>query len=228
MKILKVLALVALLLVGLGVLAWSNRSTVLGLIAQARLPDVAPNRPVTWLEGPADPPPVRRQPNVILILVDDMGFNDLTLNGGVAGGAVPTPNMDSLGKDGVIFENGYAGNATCAPSRASLMTGRYATRFGFEFTPAPVAFQRMVGTEAEGGSIVSPRFFKDRVKDVPPMDSMAVPASEITIANVLKQQGYHNLHLASGIWAPNRAPGPRTGDSTRVSASWPAARSSFP
>ncbi len=88
MKILKVLALVALLLVGLGVLAWSNRSTVLGLIAQARLPDVAPNRPVTWLEGPADPPPARRQPNVILILVDDMGFNDLTLNGGVAGGAL--------------------------------------------------------------------------------------------------------------------------------------------
>ena len=210
MKILKVLALVALLLVGLGVLAWSNRSTVLGLIAQARLPDVAPNRPVTWLEGPADPPPVRRQPNVILILVDDMGFNDLTLNGGVAGGAVPTPNMDSLGTDGVIFANGYAGNATCAPSRASLMTGRYATRFGFEFTPAPVAFQRMVGTEAEGGAIASPRFFKERVKDVPPMESMAVPASEITIAQLLKQQGYHTLHF--GKWHLGAKSGARPED----------------
>lgn len=210
MKILKVLALVALLLVGLGALAWVNRSTVLGLIAQARLPDVAPNRAVTWQQGPADPPPARRQPNVIFILVDDMGFADLTLNGGVAGGAVPTPNMDSLGRDGVIFDNGYAGNATCAPSRASLLTGRYATRFGFEFTPAPVAFQRMVGTEAEPGNIVKPRFFKDRVKDVPPMESMAVPASEITVAQLLKQQGYHTLHF--GKWHLGANPGARPED----------------
>ena len=198
MKIIKVLALVSLLLAGLGALAWSNRFAVLSFIAQARLPDVAPNRPVTWLEGPADPPPARRQPNVILILVDDMGFNDLTLNGGVAGGVVPTPNMDSLGRDGVIFDNGYAGNATCAPSRASLMTGRYATRFGFEFTPAPVAFQRMVGTEAEPDSIVKPRFFGDRVKEVPPMEALAVPANEITVAELLQKQGYHTLHF--GKW----------------------------
>jgi arylsulfatase A-like enzyme len=68
----------------------------------------------------------------------------------------------------------------------------------------------MVGTEAEGGSIVSPRFFKDRVKDVPPMDSMAVPASEITIANVLKQQGYHTLHF--GKWHLGAKPGSRPED----------------
>jgi arylsulfatase A-like enzyme len=210
MKILKILALVALVLVGLGALAWNNRSTLLGLIAQARLPDVAPNRAVTWQQGPADPPPARRQPNVIFILVDDMGFADLTLNGGVAGGAVPTPNMDSLGKDGVVFDNGYAGNATCAPSRASLLTGRYATRFGFEFTPAPVAFQRMVGTEAEPGNIVKPRFFKDRVKEVPPMEAMAVPASEITVAQLLKQQGYHTLHF--GKWHLGANPGARPED----------------
>lgn len=210
MKIIKVLALVSLVLVGLGALAWSNRFAILSFIAQSRLPDVAPNRPVTWLEGPADPPPARRQPNVILILVDDMGFNDLTLNGGVAGGVVPTPNMDSLGREGVIFENGYAGNATCAPSRASLMTGRYATRFGFEFTPAPVAFQRMVGTEAEPGSIVKPRFFRDRVKDVPPMEALAVPASEIMVPELLQKQGYHTLHF--GKWHLGAKPGARPED----------------
>ncbi|MFM8819289.1 MAG: sulfatase-like hydrolase/transferase [Phenylobacterium sp.] len=210
MKILKVLGLIALLLAGIGALAWSNRATVLGLIAQARLPHIAPNREVVWQQGPADPPPVRRRPNVIFILVDDMGFNDLTLNGGVAGGAVPTPNMDSIGRDGVVFENGYAGNATCAPSRASLLTGRYATRFGFEFTPAPVAFQRLVGTESEPGTLVKPHFSKELVKDTPPMEAMAVPASEITIGKLLQGQGYHTLHF--GKWHLGATPGARPED----------------
>ena len=210
MKLLKVLGIGLLILAGLGALAWVNRFTVLTLIAQSRLPDVAPNREVVWEPGPADRPPSSGRPNVIFILVDDMGFNDLTLNGGVAGGAVPTPNMDSLGRDGVIFENGYAGNATCAPSRASLMTGRYATRMGMEFTPAPVAFQRMVGTSAEPGVIVRPKFFKEKVKDVPPMESMAVPASEITVAKLLQGQGYHTLHL--GKWHLGANPGSRPED----------------
>ena len=57
---------------------------------------------------------------------------------------VPTPNIDSIARDGVEFTHGYAGNATCAPSRAAIMTGRYPTRFGFEFTPAPKPFMRLV------------------------------------------------------------------------------------
>ena len=113
-----------------------------GIIQSIRNP-IEPNRPLAWAEGPAAPsapsaPADRRSPNVILILADDLGYNDITLNGGgVAGGAVPTPNIDSIAHAGVTFTNGYAGNATCAPSRAAIMTGRYGTRFGFEFTPAP-------------------------------------------------------------------------------------------
>ena len=45
-----------------------------------------------------------------------------------------TPYIDSLAKSGIWFSRGYAANATCAPSRASIMTGKYPTRFGFEFT----------------------------------------------------------------------------------------------
>ena len=71
-------------------------------------------------------------------LADDLGWNDLTLNGvGVAGGSVPTPSIDSLATEGVNFTGGYAANATCAPSRAAILSGRYGTRFGFEFTPTP-------------------------------------------------------------------------------------------
>src|SRR3954447_19306772 len=176
--------------------AYANRAAILAMVAHARLPHVAPNHDVTWAEGPALPPTGDRPPNVVFILADDMGFNDITFNGGgVARGAVPTPNIDSIGRDGVAFANGYAGNATCAPSRAAIMTGRYPTRFGFEFTPAPVAFEKMVGTAAEPGALVKPKFFKDRIKDMPagstapsPMavNTLSVPSSEITIAEVLK------------------------------------------
>ena len=79
---------------------------------------------------------VRRPPNVILIVTEDLGFNDITHNGGgLAVGKVPTPNFDSIASQGADFINGCPVNATCAPSPASLRTERYATRFGFEFTP---------------------------------------------------------------------------------------------
>ena len=172
--------------------AYLNRATILSMIAQSRLPHVEPNRDVTWATGPSAAPSGDRPPNVIFILADDLGYNDITFNGGgIANGAVPTPNIDALGKEGVNFAAGYAGNATCAPSRAALMTGRYATRFGFEFTPAPVAFERMVGTASEPGAIHKPRFFKDRLKDMPEgstaassgaVNTLSVPTGEITIA----------------------------------------------
>ncbi len=189
-------------------LASANRATIFAMIAHARLPHVGPNHAVTWSQGPTTPAPGRRAPNVVFILADDMGYNDITFHGGgVARGAVPTPNIDSIGHDGVDFVNGYAGNATCAPSRAAIMTGRYPTRFGFEFTPAPVAFEKMVGTEAEPNAIVKPRFFSDRLKEMPEgstaanaeaVNVLSVPSTEITIAKLLKGQGYHTLHF--GKW----------------------------
>jgi arylsulfatase A-like enzyme len=200
--------------------AYGNRAAILAMVAHARLPHVAPNHEVTWAEGPTLPPTGDRPPNVVFILADDMGFNDITFNGGgVARGAVPTPNIDSIGHDGVSFANGYAGNATCAPSRAAIMTGRYPSRFGFEFTPAPVAFERMVGTEVEPGAVVAPRFFKDRLRQMPPastkgtpeaVNSLAAPASEITLAEVLKTRGYHTLHF--GKWHLGGVKGSRPED----------------
>ena len=196
--------------------AAAHKEAIFMMIAHSQLPHVEPNHPVTWAQGPSAPPGGQHPPNVVLILADDMGFNDITFNGGgVAGGLVPTPNIDSIGRQGVSFANGYDGNATCAPSRASIMTGRYATRFGFEFTPAPVAFEKMVGTEGQQDDIVLPRFFADRLKDMPPgttrgaaaVNNLAVPTSEIMIARLLKAQGYHTLHL--GKWHLGASPGAR-------------------
>jgi len=200
-------AIVLVIALALGA-AYANRATLLAVVAHARLPHVAPNHPVTWAQGPETAAPGARPPNVVFILADDMGYNDITFNGGgVARGAVPTPNIDSIGHDGVDFTNGYCGNATCAPSRAAIMTGRYPTRFGFEFTPAPVAFEKMVGTEAEPGALVKPKFFKDRLKQMPPgstaaspeaVNQLAVPTGEVTIAEVLRTRGYHTLQF--GKW----------------------------
>lgn len=165
-----------------------------GILAELRDP-VHENREVVWDRGPAEAPTGERAPNIVVILADDLGFNDLTFSGGgVAGGTVPTPNIDSIARDGVTFANGYAGNATCAPSRAAIMTGRYATRFGFEFTPAPPAFAKTIASFADNGS----EYFEDREKDVPDINEMSVPADEIYIPQMLKQKGYHTLML--GKW----------------------------
>jgi arylsulfatase A-like enzyme len=169
-----------------------------GIIGRIRDP-IGPAREVTWAPGPAtaDAPPDKRPPNILLILADDLGYNDLTFGGGgVAGGAVATPHIDSIARDGVTFTNGYAGNATCAPSRAAIMTGRYATRFGFEFTPAPVAFGKLLGHSTFGGRPAI--YHADRERDVPPMEQMIVPAGETTIAELLRRAGYHTLFF--GKW----------------------------
>ena len=137
----KKLALVLVVLLVLAALAWQNRINLLvwGLpVVRSLLDPIPPNRPIVWQQGPAaaETPPNARPPNIILILTDDMGFNDVSLyNGGAADGTVETPHIDALATQGVRFDNGYAANAVCAPSRATLLTGRYSTRFGFEFTP---------------------------------------------------------------------------------------------
>ena len=62
-------------------------------------------------------------PNVIVILVDDLGYADLGFTGS---NEISTPNIDGLAENGVIFTDGYVSYAVCSPSRAGLITGRYA------------------------------------------------------------------------------------------------------
>lgn len=65
-----------------------------------------------------------RPPNIIVILADDLGYGDL----GCQGGRVRTPHIDSLARDGVRMTHFYSASGICSPSRASLLTGRYAVR----------------------------------------------------------------------------------------------------
>jgi arylsulfatase A-like enzyme len=71
-------------------------------------------------------------PNLVLILVDDMGYADVGFNGCQD---IPTPNIDRIARQGVKFTNGYVTYTVCGPSRAGLITGRYQDRFGFSRNP---------------------------------------------------------------------------------------------
>jgi arylsulfatase A-like enzyme len=166
-----------------------------GFLSRLRDP-IAEHQTVVWQPGPASAqvPADQRPPNILVIVVDDLGYNDVSLNGG---GVTPTPNIDALARSGAVVENGYAANATCSPSRAAIMTGRYPTRFGFEFTAVPPAFAENIARFADAPD--HPAIFHgDRIRGLPAYADMGVPPGEETIAEYLQGQGYHTMHI--GKW----------------------------
>lgn len=128
-----------------------------------------------------------RPPNVVLILADDLGYNDISLHGNTR---VRTPNIDSIGTGGVWFSRGHTTAPMCSPSRAGLLTGRYQQRFGFEFVAGPTQmFLGLAGgperVVANGGVLV----------DIPPerripQSEMGIPPSTTNLAELLKASGY--------------------------------------
>jgi arylsulfatase A-like enzyme len=76
-----------------------------------------------------------RKPNILVILADDLGYGELSCQGFTK--EVPTPNIDSIAKNGTRFTSGYVSGPYCSPTRAGFMTGRYQQRFGHEFNPGP-------------------------------------------------------------------------------------------
>ncbi len=182
---------------------------VVGVLSRLRTP-VGDHQEVKWSRGPDRPAagPERRPPNIVLIVADDLGWNDLSFaGGGVARGSVPTPNIDSIAQQGIQFAAGYSGNGTCAPSRAAIMTGRYPTRFGFEFTPTPPAMLPMVARLASRQERIRPiiTYFDEEHGDALSYEEMGVPAGEITLAELLETAGYHTVHI--GKWHLGRANG---------------------
>jgi arylsulfatase A-like enzyme len=74
------------------------------------------------------------KPNIVLIVADDLGYGELSIQGCRD---IPTPNIDSIAREGARFTSGYVSCPVCSPTRAGLMTGRYQQRFGHEHNPGP-------------------------------------------------------------------------------------------
>ncbi len=118
---------------------------------------------------PATPPPL----NFVVILIDDMGWADPGCQGSTF---YETPNIDRLAAAGVRFTNGYAACPVCSPSRAAIMTGRFAARTGItNYLPGshPLPHSKMIG----------------------PMCKQYLDPSEITIAEALQPAGYVSGHV---------------------------------
>lgn len=86
---------------------------------------------VTPRNGPTENTPMKT-PNLVVIMADDLGYADVGFNGCTD---IPTPNIDSIAREGVRFTSGYVAYPVCGPSRAAFITGRYGQRFGFERNP---------------------------------------------------------------------------------------------
>lgn len=122
-------------------------------------------------------------PNVLFILMDDMGYGDTSLNGAI----YDTPNMDRIGEEGLNFDNFYSSYSVCSPARFALMTGRYPFRgyadnviYPTVDTLVPLAQTRIFNSIEMGNNC----------------DGML--GDEITIAEVFKQAGYNTG--AFGKW----------------------------
>ena len=122
-------------------------------------------------------------PNVLLIMMDDMGYGDVSLNGAI----YETPNIDSIGENGLNFENYYSAYSVCSPARFSCLTGRYPYRgyadnviYPTVQTSAVFAQTRVYNSFEMGNNV----------------DGML--GDEITIAEVFQNAGYNTA--AFGKW----------------------------
>ncbi|MBN1126055.1 MAG: sulfatase [Sedimentisphaerales bacterium] len=147
----------------------------------------------------------KRKPNVILILVDDMGWTDAACYGSQY---YLTPNIDRLCREGIKFTDAYAASAVCSPTRAALMTGRY---------PARLGITDWIISRFQGGTIPADKKnpggydFAGR-PDMPlltPRNALWMELEEITIPEAIKPAGYVSCHigkwhLGADDWYPDK------------------------
>ena len=108
------------------------------------------------------------------------------------------------------FDRGYAGNAVCSPSRATLLTGRYSSRFGFEYTPTPGNMAKVAPLFADPARARGIVLHPENASNIADFNELGMPPSEITIAKLLRTRGYHTVHI--GKWHLGGTPELRPGN----------------
>ncbi len=119
------------------------------------------------------------RPNVLFILVDDLGLHDLSIEGSTF---YETPHIDQLARDGMRFTHGYANSRVCSPSRASIQIGKFTARHGV--------------TNWIGAASGMKWNRNDRL--LPAEYAHALPAEDTTIAEAMRQAGYRTFF--AGKW----------------------------
>jgi arylsulfatase A-like enzyme len=122
------------------------------------------------------------KPNIVFILVDDLGINDLSCMGSKF---YETPNVDKIASQGTVFTNGYACSGVCSPSRASIMTGKFTARHGIT---------DWIG--AKSGT--DWRSLNRSSKLLPAYYQHQLPKEDIVLAEALKAGGYKTFF--AGKW----------------------------
>ncbi|MFT5288479.1 MAG: arylsulfatase A-like enzyme [Planctomycetota bacterium] len=117
------------------------------------------------------------RPNIVVVYVDDWGWRDAAFQGSRF---YETPRMDAFAKEGLVFSDAYAAAPNCAPSRASLMTGRYTPRHGI----------LTVNSSKRGKA-------RDRVL-IPIENRRVLEDEELTVAELLRATGYRTAMM--GKW----------------------------
>ncbi|TDD67521.1 DUF4976 domain-containing protein [Jiangella aurantiaca] len=123
---------------------------------------------------------VTSKPNIVVILVDDLGWRDLSCYGSTF---YETPNLDRLAMSGMRFTDAYAAAPVCSPTRASILTGKY---------PATVGVTNFIGGHAVG-----------RLCDVPYHHRL--PSQETSLARALRDAGYRTFHVGKWHLGPRTA-----------------------
>lgn len=117
----------------------------------------------------------KKKPNVVFILIDDMGWTDVSCYGNTFH---ETPNIDKLADQGMKFTDAYAACPVCSPTRASIMAGQYPARIGItDFIPG---------------------HWRPYEKLIVPENKLQLPLESVTLGDMFEEQGYATCYI--GKW----------------------------